>query len=68
MITNSLSHRDMTFLLWAFGRNITLNKAYEMAQVFINQYDDLYAKNFREKYQNLYAKNPRENYQSEESL
>lgn len=51
MITNSLSHRDMTFLLWAFSRNITLNKAYEMAQVFINQYDDLDAKNFREKYQ-----------------
>lgn len=51
MISNSLSHRDMTFLLWAFGRNITLNKAYEMARVFINQYDNLDAKNFKEKYQ-----------------
>lgn len=51
MISNSISHRDMTFLLWAFGRNITLAKAYEMARIFLQNYDKLDAKNFREKYQ-----------------
>lgn len=48
---NSISHRDMTFLLWAFSRNITLTKAYEMAKIFLQTYDKLDAKNFREKYQ-----------------
>lgn len=53
---NTLSLRDITFLIW-LHRKASIREAYNMASIFLKEYDKMIQEEIHKKY-----------YQSEESL
>lgn len=48
---NTISHRDLTFLIWLFKKGINFPQAFIMASQVLDQYDKMSAEKFIQQYQ-----------------